>query len=70
MALSSPLLFVLEAFADAWGFPVAATLTMLNDDGSQASVAASALTTGSQVLPSMRNHKLKPAKLNSPYMDG
>jgi len=70
VALSSPLLFVLEAFADAWGFPAAATLTVLNDDGSQAPVAASALTTGSQVLPSMHKDKLKPAELNSPCMDG
>jgi hypothetical protein len=47
-ALAAPLSFVVEAFADAWGFPAAAMLTVLNADGSQSAVPASELSVGSQ----------------------
>ena len=39
---------MVEAFADAWGFPAAAMLTVLNADGSQSAVPASELSVGSQ----------------------
>ena len=48
-ALAAPLAFVVEAFADAWGFPAAAMVTVLNADGSQSAVPASELSVGSQV---------------------
>ena len=47
-AHAAPLAVVVQAFADAWGFPAAAALTVLNIDGSQSSVLASELTVGSQ----------------------